>query len=267
MSAAPVPVALACREHGAGEPVVILHGLLGSSRNWQAIGKQLGRRHRVLLPDLRDHGLSPWSEATSYPAMAADLAALLDRLGLASAAFVGHSMGGKAAMTLALLQPERVRRLAVIDIAPVAYGHRGFLDYIAALEALDLAALGRRAEADAALAPAVPDAGVRAFLLQNLDVEGGRLVWRPNLQGLARAMATITGFPDEALAGRRYTGPALFLRGERSAYVLPEHRAAIDSHFPRARLVTVRGAGHWVQADAPAVVTAALERFLAPDPA
>jgi pimeloyl-ACP methyl ester carboxylesterase len=262
VSPLPSPVALAVREHGHGEPVVVLHGLLGSGRNWQAVGKRLARRHRVLLPDLRNHGMSPWSEASGYPAMAADLEALLGRERLAAAAFVGHSMGGKAAMTLALLRPERVSRLVVVDIAPVDYGGRGFLDYIAALEALDLASL-RRAEADAALAPAVPDAGVRAFLLQNLDSEGGRLLWRANLQGLARAMATITGFPSEELQGRRYEGPTLFLRGERSAYVERAHRAAIGRLFPRSRLVTVRGAGHWVHADAPAVVVEALERFLA----
>jgi pimeloyl-ACP methyl ester carboxylesterase len=262
LSAPPAPVALHVRAMGAGEPVVILHGLLGSGRNWQGVGRELAGRWRVLLPDLRDHGRSPWSERIDYLAMAADLEALLDREGLPAAAFVGHSMGGKVAMTLALLRPERVHRLAVVDIAPVDYGGRGFLDYIAALKALDLATLARRALADAALAPMIADAAVRAFLLQNLEAKHGHLAWAANLDGLARAMPTITGFPTAEVAGRRYDGPALFLRGELSHYVLPEHWATIRALFPRYRLVTVRGAGHWVHADAPAVVTAALERFL-----
>jgi esterase len=254
-------VELAIRELGAGPPVVILHGLLGSSRNWQAIAKQLGQRYRVVLPDLRNHGASPWSPAMTYPAMAADLELLLDRLGLAEAAVVGHSMGGKAAMTLALTRPERVSRLVVVDIAPVDYGGRGFLDYIAALQALDLDALHRRAKADAALAEAVPDAGVRAFLLQNLGFEGGRPRWQPDLDSLARSMPTITGFPAE-LAGRRYPGPTLLIRGERTSYVTEDGVAACRALCPGARLLTVRGAGHWVHADAPAIVIGALERFL-----
>jgi esterase len=256
------PVELAFREVGAGPPVVILHGLLGSSRNWQAIGKELGRRYRVILPDLRNHGASPRSPAMTYPAMAADLVALLDRLGLAEAAVVGHSMGGKAAITLALTRPERVSRLVVVDIAPVDYGGRGFLDYIRALQALDLALLRRRAEADAALAPAVPDPAVRAFLLQNLGFEGDRPRWQPDLESLSRSMATITGFPAW-LAGRRFAGPTLLIRGELSSYVTADGVAACRAHCPGARLMTVRGAGHWVHADAPAIVVGALERFLA----
>lgn len=257
------PVELAIREHGEGGPaVVILHGLLGSARNWQAIGKQLGRRFRLILPDLRNHGGSPWSAEMTYPAMAADLDALLDRLGLAQAAFVGHSMGGKAAMVLALLRPERVTRLAVVDIAPVDYGGRGFIDHIRTLQRLDLASLQRRSEADAALVAAIPDAGVRAFLLQNLVAEHDHLRWLPNLDGLATATADITGFPA-GLDGRAFAGPTLLIRGERSAYVDEAGLAAARRLFSRLRTVTVRDAGHWVHADAPAVVIAALERFLA----
>ena len=197
------PVALVAREFGAGPPVVILHGLLGSGRNWQSIAKLLAGGHQVILPDLRNHGRSPWSHEMSYPAMASDLAALLDARGLASAAFVGHSMGGKAAMALALLHPERVARLAVIDIAPVIYDRATFETFIAAMRALPPELLARRADADLALAAAVPDAAVRAFLLQNLSPSGHPGGWQPNLAALAETMPILVGFPRARRLVRR----------------------------------------------------------------
>lgn len=256
-----LPLDLACRRQGEGPPVLILHGLLGSGRNWGAVATALADRHEVILPDLRNHGGSPWSEAMSYPLMAADLAALLDRLGLASAAVIGHSMGGKAAMTLALTAPERVRRLCIVDIAPVAYPP-GLETYVAAMQAIDPARLARRAEADAALAPAVPDPGIRAFLLQNLETRDGRLAWRPNLAALATAMPIIRGFPAPPSDTAPYAGPTLVVRGERSDYVLPEHEPAIRRLFPKAELRTVQGAGHWVHAERPQDFLATLRPWL-----
>lgn len=261
-AAAPIP--LRYREFGAaGAPaVLVLHGLLGSARNWQGIGKQLARRLHVILPDLRNHGASPWAPVMTYPAMAADLIALLERCQLARAAVVGHSMGGKVALTLALMQPQRVSRLVVLDIAPVAYAGPGFRAYIEAMRALDLGSLTRRADLDRLLAPAVPDPAVRAFLLQGLGADGSRLRWQPNLAVLAEQMATLLGFPQD-LTDRRYDGPTLLIRGERSPYVDADGIAACRALCPATRVLTVRGAGHWVHADAPAIVTAALERFLA----
>lgn len=259
----PAPVPLSCRELGSAgaPPVLVLHGLLGSARNWQAIGRELARRLHVVLVDLRNHGASPWSPVMSYPAMASDLEALLDRLGLASAAVVGHSMGGKVALTLALTRPERVRRLVVVDIAPVAYGGPGFRGYIEAMRALDLAHLARRADADPLLAAAVPDPAVRAFLLQGLAAEGAHLRWQPNLAALLQSMPAIMGFPEE-LADHHYDGPTLLIRGERSPYVAADGLAALRALCPATRVLTVRGAGHWVHVDAPAIVSGALERFL-----
>ena len=253
---------LSVREFGESGPLLlILHGLLGAGRNWQGIGKQLARKRHVVLADLRNHGQSPWSDEMTYPAMAEDLVALVDRLGAGEADVVGHSMGGKAAMTLALLHPNLVRRLVAVDIAPVAYGGTTFQHYLHELRGLDLAALGRRTAVDAALAQAVPEPAVRAFLLQNLAVSPDGLGWQPNLNRLEADLPGIIGFPQD-LGDRRYQGPALFVRGELSDYVTDRGWNEARRLFPRAELQTVPGVGHWVQAEAPTVVMEAIEGFL-----
>jgi esterase len=251
---------LATSRFGEGPPLLVLHGLLGSSRNWQGIGKQLGRRFAVWTVDLRNHGHSPWSDEMDYPAMAADLARLIREQAGAPAAVLGHSMGGKAAMALALGEPALVERLVVADIAPVTYGH-GFLGYIRAMQAADLAAADRRA-VEAALVVAAPEPAIRSFLMQNLERHGEGYRWRPNLAVLAERMSTILAFPDEFL-GERYDGPCLFLRGERSEYVLPAHEPRIRALFPRAEIATVPGTGHWLHAEAPAAFVEIVGRFLA----
>ena len=256
-------IELHARAFGAGgTPLILCHGLLGSSRNWQALAKGWGRTRRACAVDLRNHGESPHDGAMDYPAMAADLEALVDKEG-GVADVLGHSMGGKAAMALALRSPARVRRLVVADIAPIAYDH-GFEGYIEALAALDLRRISRRGEADAALAAKVPDPAIRAFLLQNLDV-GTRdaPVIKPNLAVLRRSMDAITGWP-EALDGLEpYSGPALFVRGGASDYVAEDGIAAARRLFSNMRVETVEGAGHWLHAEAPKAFTAVVDAFLA----
>jgi pimeloyl-ACP methyl ester carboxylesterase len=249
-------VELEHRRSGSGPPVVILHGLLGSGRNWQGIATALGAKFDVILPDLRNHGGSPWSPEAGYPALVADVLALMDRLGLARVRLVGHSMGGKVAMVLALTAPERVERLVVVDIAPVAYGP-GLDELLAAMRALDLGRMTRRAEADAALSAAVPDRSVRAFLVQNLEQRPEGLAWRVNLDVLLPAMPVIRGFPEMPVV-RPFAGPTCFIHGERSDYVRPEHEPAIRQLFPAAELHTVAGAGHWVHAERTEAFLAAL---------
>ena len=244
----------------AGPPVVILHGLLGSARNWTGIAKELGATHRVFALDLRNHGRSPWAETMSFDDMADDVAAFIARRGLEHAALIGHSLGGKVAMRLALRRPERVERLLVVDVAPVAYGH-SFASFIEAMQAVDLSSVARRADAEAQLEGAISDAAIRGFLLQNLVRTDAGFVWRVNLEALAANMADLLGFPapDPDAA---YRGPTLFIAGARSCYVKPEHRPLIARLFPAAEHAVIEGAGHWVHAERPTAFLQQAERFL-----
>lgn len=255
-----MPLALAFAEYGAGPPVVILHGLFGSSRNWTSVARSLAERNRVFALDLRNHGASPWDERMDYLVMAEDVAAFLAAQGLSRAAFIGHSMGGKAAMVLALTAPAKVDRLVVVDIAPVA--RQTMLDgYIEAMRALDLFGASRRGAIDALLRPAIPDDAVRAFLLQNLVPGPEGMRWRINLRAIGRNMAALAGFPElppEAV----YRGKVLVVRGERSDYIGDKDLDAFRRRFPAFELVTVPGAGHWVHAERPEAFLAAVERFI-----
>ena len=249
---------------GRGPPLVVLHGLFGAARNWGAIGRRLSARHRVLAMDLRNHGASPRAGTMDYPGMAGDVAETMAAAGAAPAAVLGHSMGGKAAMALALTRPELVSRLLVADIAPVPYPPRQ-ARIVAAMRAVPLRPGLARREADAALmAEGVQDPATRAFLLQNLRFEGEAPAWRCGLDEIAAALADIEGFPEFA---SRYEGPALFLLGERSDYVQSEHRPRIRGLFPAARFLTLRGTGHWLHAEKPEEFVAVAETFFKPAPA
>ncbi|AZQ68765.1 alpha/beta fold hydrolase [Silicimonas algicola] len=234
-------------------PLLIAHGLFGSARNWGVIAKRLSERRQVTAVDMRNHADSPWRDAHGYAEMADDMAQVID----GAWDVLGHSMGGKAAMVLALTHPEKVRRLVVADIAPVAYGHSQS-HLIEAMRALDLGAVTSRREADEALKDAIAEPGTRAFLLQSLDV--GEKRWRLNLDVLDREMERITGFPD--MGEREFGEPVLFLSGDDSSYVQREHRALILKHFPKARFARIPGAGHWLHADKPREFEAAVETFL-----
>ena len=241
---------------GEGPATIILHGLFGTATNFASIQRRLAVGRRVLAFDLRNHGRSGHDPAMSYPIMAEDVVSTMAAHDLAQAAVVGHSMGGKAAMTLALQHPERVLRLLVADIAPVAYEPR-YRAIMAAMRGLTLGPDLTRAAADAALAPAVPDASVRQFLLSNLRFGPGG-GWRIGLAEIAAALPAIEGWD----AAGRYEGPTLVLRGERSDYVKPEHRALFRTLFPAARFATLRDAGHWLHAEQPDAFVATLDAFL-----
>ena len=228
-------------------PLLIAHGLFGSGRNWGVIARRLADTRDVWVVDMRNHGESPRMATHSYPDLASDLAETIRRIG-PPMDVLGHSMGGKAAMQLALTEPELIRRLIVADIAPVAYGHDQ-TRHIDAMRALDLADLTTRGEADRRLSAHIPDPGLRAFFLQSLDLkaEGGPR-WRLNFDVLEAEMAKIVGWPGTTGSFPR---PALFLTGAESHYVKPEHRDTIRGLFPMARFAKLPGAGHWLHAEKP----------------
>ncbi|MDO5642437.1 MAG: alpha/beta fold hydrolase [Paracoccus sp. (in: a-proteobacteria)] len=246
-------------DHGQ-PPVVLAHGLFGSAKNLGGIARRLEGAHRVIAVDMRNHGASPHDGDHSYAALAADLAEVIADHG-GTADLVGHSMGGKAAMVLALTRPELLRRLVVLDIAPVAYSHSQ-QEYIDAMQALDRDGLRLRSEADRRLAAHVDDPGIRAFLLQNLDLKADPARWRLNLPVLAADMAQLTGWP-EGLTRAAFDGPALFLAGAQSDYARAGHHAdAIHAFFPQAELRYIPGCGHWLHAEEPRLVADAVAEFL-----
>lgn len=229
---------------GAGHsPLLVLHGLLGSSRNWQTAGRDLAARYHVLAPDARNHGRSPHDPDMSYAAMAADVIALMDAQGIASATLIGHSMGGKTAMRLACRHPERVTRLVVVDIAPKDNNWGANRDEFAAMRELDLGTLQSRLDAENRFASRVASVGMRKFLATNLERdEAGRWRWLVNLpvlDGALRQLEHSSLAPED-----RFDGPTLFIAGERSRFIQPEDHDVIRRHFPVARIEVIAGAGH-----------------------
>jgi esterase len=227
--------------------LVIAHGLYGSGRNWGVIARRLADRRDVVAVDMRNHGESPRFPTQGYPEMAADLAEVIENLGPQPVDLLGHSMGGKTAMQLALTRPELIRRLVVADIAPVAYSHDQTRN-ARAMSDLDLSRITTRAEADTALANSIDDPALRAFFLQSLDLRQRPPRWKLNLAVLEAEMPKIVGWPGTE---GRFDHPALFLTGAESHYVRPEHRETIRALFPKARFAKIPGAGHWLHAEKP----------------
>ncbi len=247
----------------SGSLVVFCHGLFGQGKNWTGAGKKLAEDHRVLLVDMPDHGRSAWSDRFDYVDASDQVAGLLSADDPVS--LVGHSMGGKIAMLVALRHPELVERLGVVDVSPVVYRHTTeFAGFIEAMQAIDLTALERRSDADAQLTEAVPNPMVRGFLLQNLRHHGDDWSWQANLDVLGRDLAALGGWPEDQLAETEpYPGSVLWIAGETSDYVRPEYAEDMDRWFPRNRRVTVKDAGHWVHSEQPEVFLEVLRRFLA----
>lgn len=247
----------------SGSLIVFCHGLFGQGKNWTSAAKALSDRFRCLLVDLPNHGRSPWTDTLSYQQMAGAVGDLLDEHAAGEqVGLVGHSMGGKVAMVLALLRPELVQRLCVVDIAPVHYpGLSNFADYVRAMRSLPLDRLPDRATADRLLQAGVPDATVRSFLLQNLRRDGSTWRWQQNLALLGDHLDDLATWPD--LQADPYPGPTLWVAGAESEYITADHAQAMRSLFPRVQLLRVKRAGHWVHSEQPEVFVAALRTFMA----
>ena len=251
---------LACESVGSGPPLVLLHGLFGSSGNWRSIARALASTHTVHSVDLRNHGASPWADSMDYVEMAADVLQLIERLRLDRPTVLGHSMGGKTAMALALLHPARVERLVVVDIAPVSYADT-LTPFAEAMRGADVVAAASRAEVQRRLQQTVPDHGVVPFLMQNLVTRNDHFDWRLNLLGISLAMPALCAFPS-ALLGMRFDGPVTVLCGEHSDYVAHHDAAQFSPMFSQVVIEVIAEAGHWVHADQPAEFLTRLRQAL-----
>ena len=239
--------------------LIVLHGLFGSARNWAGIARSLSESHRVYALDLRNHGASARASTMTYAEMADDVAGFIASHDIENPVVMGHSMGGKVAMQLALASPDSVKALIVVDIAPVSYGH-DMMDYIAAMQAMDLSGEQRRSELEEELRGKVEDPGISAFLMTNLERATDGFQWRINLTAISAGMSAITGFNPPA--GATYNGPAVFIAGSESGYIRDEHRDRIAELFPKSRTVTIKDANHWVHADRPEAFLKTVQAFL-----
>ncbi len=238
--------------------IVLIHGLFGDLDNLKSISRALSDSYYVINVDLRNHGQSPWADSMSFSAMAKDVLAVLDTLNIEQAHLLGHSLGGKVAMEIALNFPTRVRSLIVADIAPVSYepSHNTILD---ALESIDFAQVDSRQAADTLLAESISELSVRQFLLKNLNKTEYGWAWRMNLVALRHCYLNLIGSPSSELV---YKGPVLFIRGGRSDYIQAKHKDAIITRFPQAQSKTINDVGHWLHAEKPTVFNSLVQRFL-----
>ncbi len=234
---------------GSGPPLVVLHGLFGSATNWRSVARQLAPGHAVHALDLRNHGASPWAQTMAYREMADDVRQYITRHGLLQPAVMGHSMGGKTAMALALAYPGLVERLIVVDIAPRAYND-SLSSYAQAMRSIDLMSAASRGEVQRRLQALLPDASVAPFLVQNLVPRNDHFDWRINLAAITAAMPDLCGFPAELLT-KRFAGPCTAIAGALSDYVPSGDGAPFAPMFPDIAVTVIDGASHWVHADQP----------------
>lgn len=240
-----------------GTPLVIVHGLFGSARNWHSLARNLARDRWVVSVDLRNHGNSGWSDSNSYSDLAADLGETIDGLG-GQAAVLGHSMGGKTAMMLAATAPEKIERLIIADIAPVTYAHDQS-NNIAIMQTLPLGEITRRSEAQAWLHQRTEDPSLAAFFSQSLEFQDGQARWLLHHEALAAHMSDIVGFPDVDFC---FEGPTLAIRGGASDYVDANGQSALEKKFPQLTIATIPHAGHWLHAEKPKEFLSIVKDFL-----
>lgn len=247
------------QSEGQGPPLIILHGFLGSLDNFRSISKRLSENHTVYSVDLRNHGRSPHSDVMSYAVMAEDMLEFLGARDLSETAVLGHSMGGKVAMQLATSYPDYVGKLLVIDIAPKDYPPAQ-ASLLEAMNRLDLARYGSFGEIDGALAPDVRDPATRRLVLKNVGHrQGDGFYWKIDVDAMTKNYGALA---KNITPEYRFEKPACFIRGGRSKYIQDEDSAGIREIFPRAEIVQIPNAGHWVHADAPEEFLRTVRNFL-----
>ncbi|OBU14884.1 esterase [Photobacterium aquimaris] len=248
------------RAEGKGKTIVLIHGLFGSADNLGLLARELKHHYQVISVDLRNHGLSPHSDQFNYADLAQDIIETLDHLAIDQFDVIGHSMGGKVAMTLAALMPARINHLIVIDIAPVAYTEHRHQNVFNGLREVNLHSIAKRSQAEDYLARYVDDAGVRQFLLKSLTKTDTGYQWRFNVEGLIANYATIMGWQP---APQPFNGQTLFIKGQLSDYIEPQYRSEIMAQFPHAKAHVVANSGHWLHAEKPTTVNRIIDQFLA----
>lgn len=252
------------RDFGTGPTLVILHGLFGISDNWVTLGKRFGEQFHVIIPDLRNHGRSPRSDLFDFPSMEQDILELIEEETNGTVMLMGHSLGGRVAVNLALHHQEMIRKLVIVDISLKKYPpQKEHLALIGAMHALDLSQSGSREEIEEQLRQRIPGLKLRRFVMKNLYwTERGKLAWRLNLPVISESLPAI--FDGDETPGR-FPGPTLFIRGERSDYIQDSDLKAIHEKFPGSTVRTIRGASHWVHADNPGEFYQVVSSFLRKD--
>jgi esterase len=251
---------LFCRKYGSGPPLIILHGLYGSSDNWVTVARELSSKFTVYLPDQRNHGQSPHDALHDYASLAQDLLELTMELGIRRFFLAGHSMGGKAAVNFALNWPEKIYSLVIIDISPFRredQGRRLYLEHSSILESVlsvDLNSIKSRSEAEAILSGKIESEKTRGFILKNLyRTSDNKFGWRMNAESLyANLEGIVDGLPGSGTGTDTVTGfPVTFVKGGESEYLRIEDTESIRNIFPAAEFITVKNAGHWIHAERP----------------
>jgi esterase len=247
------------KQQGIGKDVILIHGLFGSLENLNMIAKGLKDHYRVTNIDVRNHGLSFHDESMDYDKLAQDVVDLMAKLNIEQASILGHSMGGKIAMQLALEHSVKVDKLIVADISPVAYPpHHNHI--IKGLQGIDLSLVNSRKDADSQLAQSVDNIGVRQFLLRNLSATNGKFSFKCNLNNIEQSYSQIM----KAYQGQQqFNGKTLFIKGGESNYITAEHREIINRLFPDSRAKIIQGAGHWLHAEKTIAFNKIVNDFLA----
>ena len=255
-------LALHHEQFGEGPDLIILHGLFGSGNNWRSFAKNLSKDFRISLLDLRNHGKSPHSEEMDYNSMLQDVLLFLEQKTAGSVSVLGHSMGGKTAMQLAMKHPKKIKNLIVGDISPVVYKHGdGHRSYLQALNNIPLKQRLNRTEIDNLLSQFIPESAVRAFLLTNLEIRSNQSSWKINLKALEENLSDLMDFPIDPKM-LPFEGNCLFIAGSNSNYIHTDHQPALQNWFPKYRLVRLKNCGHWLHVDQPEALKKTLKYFL-----